>query len=128
MSKDVEGVDLQLLLDTLNERIELLIDRDHRIGHAYFVRVKTLTDLRFVFSDQVLPLLTEYFHDDWSRIALVLANRELGRSEFVTSEEVDPVKIFGKGWEKQERQMRDLFSRHRIKREITVEMFKGLLT
>ena len=128
LSKDVEGVDLQLLLDTLNERIELLIDRDHRIGHAYFVRVKTLNDLRFVFSDQVLPLLTEYFHDDWSRIALVLANRELGRSEFVTSEEVDPVKIFGKGWEKQERQMRDLFSRHRIKREITVEMFNGLLT
>jgi len=124
----VDGIDLGLLLDTLNQRVELLIDRDHRIGHAYFAHVKTLDDLRRVFSDQILPLLSEYFYDDWSRIALVLANRELGRSEFLTTQEVDPAKIFGKGWDAQADRARGAFVQHHLKREMTVDMFRGLLT
>ncbi|MGV7240629.1 McrB family protein [Caballeronia sp. M23-90] len=124
----VEGIDLGLLLDTLNQRIELLIDRDHRIGHAYLAHVKTLDDLRRDFSDQILPLLSEYFYDDWSRIALVLANRELGRSEFLTAQEIDPTKIFGKGWDAQGDRPRGAFVQHHVKREITGDMFRGLLT
>ncbi|WP_216857569.1 McrB family protein [Burkholderia sp. S171] len=128
LNKDVEGVDLGLLLDTLNERIELLIDRDHRIGHAYFVNVNTLEELNLVFTDQILPLLVEYFYDDWSRIGLVLSNRELGRSEFSLSEEVDPAKIFGKNWDVQGKRGHDVFVRHRLKRIFTADMFKGLLS
>jgi 5-methylcytosine-specific restriction protein B len=117
-----------MLLETLNERIELLLDRDHRLGHAYFIGVKTLDDLNGVFLEQVLPLLAEYFHDDWSRIALVLVNRELGKSEFVMTEELDPAKVFGKSWDAHGRHGQDLFVRHRLKRTITAAMYQGLLT
>ena len=76
LSVDLDGIDLRRLLTTLNERIELLLDRERRLGHAYFIGVQVLDDLNLVFAHQVLPLLAEYFHDDWGQIALVLINRD----------------------------------------------------
>jgi 5-methylcytosine-specific restriction protein B len=72
---EIAGVDLAKLLDTMNARIEALLDRDHRIGHAYFLSLSAADDiaqLRHVFATQVIPLLQEYFFDDWRRIRLVL--------------------------------------------------------
>ena len=60
------------LFKKLNKRIRFLYDRDHQIGHAYFLGVKTLDDLRLVFADRVIPLLQEYFYDDWNKICMVL--------------------------------------------------------
>ncbi|HWL08260.1 MAG TPA: AAA family ATPase [Planctomicrobium sp.] len=68
----VDGVDIPLLLETINDRIELLYDRDHQIGHAFFLNVQTLKDLREVFCGKVIPLLSEYFYGDWNKICLVL--------------------------------------------------------
>ena len=60
------------LFNTLNKRIRFLYDRDHQLGHAYFLEVKTLEDLRLVFVDRVIPLLQEYFYGDWHKICAVL--------------------------------------------------------
>ena len=71
----IDGVDIAALLTALNERIEALYDRDHQIGHTYFLDLKesgTLTELADIFRDSILPLLQEYFYDDWEKIDVVL--------------------------------------------------------
>ena len=60
------------LFEMLNKRIRLLYDRDHQIGHAYFLGVESLDDLRLVFADRVIPLLQEYFYGDWNKICMIL--------------------------------------------------------
>ena len=60
------------LFNTLNKRIRFLYDRDHQLGHAYFLEVKDLEDLRLVFVNRVIPLLQEYFYGDWHKICVVL--------------------------------------------------------
>ena len=67
-----DGVNLQSLLEAINTRIEYLYDRDHTIGHAYLIDVKTLDDLKFAFKNKIIPLLAEYFYEDWENIDLVL--------------------------------------------------------
>jgi hypothetical protein len=70
----IEGVDMCLILDKINERIEKLIDKDHRIGHSYFMDAVTVDDLKLVFRDAILPLLQEYFFGDNGKIGLVLGS------------------------------------------------------
>ncbi|AXT49490.1 restriction endonuclease [Aquimarina sp. BL5] len=68
----VEDIDLIKVLETINNRIEVLIDRDHTIGHSYFMDINSLDDLVLVFKDKVIPLLQEYFYGDYGKIGLVL--------------------------------------------------------
>lgn len=68
----LEGVDVAQLLEMLNRRIEALYDRDHTLGHSYFLDCKSLSDLRDAFVDRVIPLLKEYFYDDWPKACSVL--------------------------------------------------------
>ncbi|QED30388.1 hypothetical protein FRD01_22570 [Microvenator marinus] len=62
------------VFEKVNQRIRFLYDADHQIGHSYFLKVKTLNDLQFVFLNEVIPLLQEYFYGAWRKIALTLAN------------------------------------------------------
>lgn len=80
-SQVIEGIHLGQLLQAMNQRIEVLYDRDHTIGHAYLMGVQTLQDLDRAFRFKVLPLLQEYFYENWSQVRRVLA--DFGDGEFV---------------------------------------------
>jgi 5-methylcytosine-specific restriction protein B len=78
------GVDINIekLLTMLNKRIEALYDRDHTVGHAYFTRLVDLpesdrfNELKVVFKNKIIPLLEEYFFEDWQKIRLVLGDNQ----------------------------------------------------
>ncbi|HDZ3695552.1 TPA: AAA family ATPase [Vibrio cholerae] len=100
----VEGINLETLLKTLNERIEILYDREHTLGHAFFMPVKALLDenkeeeaiakLVSVFQNKVIPLLQEYFFEDWHKIRLVLGDNQRGeRLQFIGETTLDESKL-----------------------------------
>ncbi len=75
VSDNIDGVDCQKLLDAMNKRIRFLLDREHQIGHTYFMgvkRVKGKDSLEATFKNGIIPLLQEYFYDNWEKIDLVL--------------------------------------------------------
>jgi 5-methylcytosine-specific restriction protein B len=83
------GVDINIeqLLTMMNKRIEALYDRDHTVGHAYFTRIKDLKDadrfseLKTVFRNKIIPLLEEYFFEDWQKIRLVLGDNQKAKQD-----------------------------------------------
>jgi 5-methylcytosine-specific restriction endonuclease McrBC GTP-binding regulatory subunit McrB len=82
LSTDIDGIDLRSLLETMNRRIEYLLDKDHLIGHAYLLGIKTKNDVCGAFRNKLLPLLQEYFYNDMDKVRLVLGdNREWKKSE-----------------------------------------------
>ncbi|MDG0973345.1 MAG: AAA family ATPase [Crocinitomicaceae bacterium] len=72
LKEQIDGISLEKLLTTINERIEVLVDRDHTIGHAYFMEVKSIDTLRNVFANKVIPLLQEYFYGDYAKMEMVI--------------------------------------------------------
>jgi len=72
LTANIEGFSLSEILRKINERIEVLIDRDHTICHSYLMEVKNMEDLKWVFKDKITPLLQEYFYGDYGKIGLVL--------------------------------------------------------
>lgn len=71
LREDVEGINLQTLMSAMNARIEVLFDRDHVIGHTYLMGIESFDDLVVRFRSQIIPLLQEYFFEDWRRIQQV---------------------------------------------------------
>ena len=94
LPKDIEGVDLVKLLTALNDRVEALYDRDHRIGHAFFMGVKSLEDLEQVFRRKVIPLLQEYFYENLSNVRRALNDYEKN-GDFVIKESGRQLKADG---------------------------------
>jgi 5-methylcytosine-specific restriction protein B len=89
----VPGIDLVQLLASLNLRIETLFDRDHRIGHAFFFGVKDLDGLEKVFRRKVIPLLQEYFYENWSNVRRALNDSRSG--DFIVSTKLDQLAADG---------------------------------
>lgn len=68
----IAGISLKELLETINRRIEKLLDKDHLIGHSYLMHVSNIKDLQDTFCRNIIPLLQEYFFGDFGKIGLVL--------------------------------------------------------
>lgn len=86
ITKDGVEIDISEILETINKRIEFLYDRDHTIGHSYFFKllekeivnnpVKQYAELCNIFQNEIIPLLQEYFYDDWEKIRIVLGEAD----------------------------------------------------
>ena len=72
VEEDIEGVDGKAMLKAINERITVYLGREHQIGHTYLIGVKTIDRLAEAFQRRIMPLLQEYFYDDWAKIRFVL--------------------------------------------------------
>jgi 5-methylcytosine-specific restriction protein B len=110
--KVVKGIHLEQLLKTMNKRIEVLYDREHTLGHAFLIPVldalnsddnteeKAFSELKNTFKNKIIPLLEEYFFEDWNKIRLVLGdnrkdNDGFQQSIFVESKNEKYTDIFG---------------------------------
>ncbi|TDP02196.1 McrB family protein [Flavobacterium sp. 245] len=67
---------LKDVLKTINKRIEILLDRDHTIGHSFFINIKSKDTIALenIFLNKITPLLQEYFYHDYEKIALILGD------------------------------------------------------
>ena len=89
-------MDLRLLLSRLNERITALLDRDHQIGHSYFLGATSMERLHQTLYCKVFPLLQEYFYNDREKLRLLLGAYDGGAKKgFVASMDSEHGAIFG---------------------------------
>lgn len=73
----INGINICNMMERINERIEILYDRDHKIGHSFFMKLNnnsTIGDLAEIFEYDIIPLLQEYFYNDWEKIAVILGD------------------------------------------------------
>lgn len=95
------SINIAEMLKTMNERIAVLYDREHTVGHAYFMALKdnpSLDVLSDIFRNKIIPLLQEYFYEDYGKIRLVLGDNQkekAGLPQFIECEDIDYNKWFG---------------------------------
>lgn len=96
---DIE-LDVAKMLEVINKRIEYLFDREHMIGHAFFTGLKgneaTIHNLASIFRKSVIPLLQEYFYEDYSKIRMILGDNGKDNTDhmFILKKESKPGQIF----------------------------------
>ena len=97
----LQGTEFSLadLLDRINRRITVLLDKEHRLGHAWFMGLGTVVTaeaLAIVFRNHILPLLEEYFFEDWEKIQWVLNDhRKEAETSFLLRDDTDLSSLFG---------------------------------
>lgn len=96
----VEDVSIKDIFIKMNKRITVLFDREHTLGHAYFLHLKdapTIETLANIFENSIIPLLQEYFYEDYEKIRMVLGDNQKDSEDkqFITIEENDYNDLFG---------------------------------
>ena len=100
----VKGINAGNLLGVMNQRITYLYDREHSLGHAFFMPLTNIendnerfTELQSIFKNKIVPLLEEYFFEDWEKIRLVLGDNQTSNpdEQFVTKTHVNLQALFG---------------------------------
>jgi 5-methylcytosine-specific restriction protein B len=118
VSSQGKTIDLERLLKTLNARIEALYDREHTLGHAYFMELQDIEAeqrfevLKSIFKNKILPLLEEYFFDDWQKIRLTLGDNQKNKACQIiqsASAEDSQKDLFGNGEEAENLQLSDRY-------------------
>ncbi|MDU2319478.1 MAG: hypothetical protein E7D79_09965 [Clostridium perfringens] len=97
LKEDACGINLRKFLRVINERIEYLFDREHTIGHSYFLKEDlTFEDLVSIMKNKIIPLVQEYFYGDWEKVELVLGGAcKKGKSNrFIEKSRIDTRKLF----------------------------------
>ena len=97
LKEDACGINLREFLRVINERIEYLFDREHTIGHSYFLKEDlTFEEIVSIMKNKVIPLVQEYFYGDWEKVELVLGGAcKKGRSNrFIEKSKIDTRKLF----------------------------------
>jgi len=96
---NINGLNIGQLLTVINQRIEILLDRDHCIGHAYFMPLEadpTTNKLSHIFQQKIMPLFQEYFYDDWERINWVLNDNGMLIQKYQDVDKLFPKSAHGK--------------------------------
>ena len=98
----VDGLNISTMLSRMNKKIAILYDREHAIGHAYFMPLKnnpSVESLASIFADNIIPLLQEYFYEDYEKIRLVLGDNQKDNEEiqFIIARANDYADLFGDG-------------------------------
>lgn len=96
---EVSGIKIDEMLKTLNERIEVLYDREHTLGHAFFMPLwqnNSIKELASIFENKIIPLLQEYFYEDYEKIQLVLGDNDKtdDKYKFIKDVKVESKNIF----------------------------------
>lgn len=129
-----EDFELRKLFMILNQRISFLLDNDHLLGHAYFMNIKTIKELNIVLFNKILPLLQEYFYDEWSKIQLVFGdNSEWGKKDehkiIQENKNIDTNEIFGLNeLEEYEEKLSYLINPKLLKSAMDKDMLKSIYT
>ncbi|WP_180334701.1 McrB family protein, partial [Bathymodiolus thermophilus thioautotrophic gill symbiont] len=114
---DFDGIKVGKILEFINKRIEILYDREHLIGHSFLMNIRDLSGLKNAFKNKILPLLEEYFYDDFENIRKVLNDK---KGKFYQKIEVDESLFFGN-----ENIQKDSYKKANID-ELTAEDFQQI--
>lgn len=108
-AKKTTGVNLPAVLRSMNERLEWLLDREHQIGHAWLMDARTREDVDRIMRHKIIPLVSEYFYDDWKKVNAILG----GTSAFIqrTSLKPPPGLGDGEGEDRHQWKIRETFDR-----------------
>ncbi len=119
----ISGVSMKALLSVLNRRIAYLFDRDHTNGHAYYCGIQSFAELESRFLHKVIPLLQEYFFDDWSKIQLIFKDIPPKSSELYIIQKIEDeaLKLFGS-----ESDIGNGRITYRVSEKLTPDMLKAI--